>query len=94
MPNHLFACTKESAITIVGKTKVEIDRMLTVNVISRVDEPTDWCAPMAVTPKASRDVRICMNLTKLNQSIKREAHPLPSVDFTPGKLGGSKVSLR
>ena len=30
----------------------KIDRMLTMNVISRVDEPTDWCAPMVVTPKS------------------------------------------
>ena len=62
-----------------------------MNVISRVDEPTDWCTPMVVTPKASGQVRICMDLTKLNQSIKREVHPLASVDFTLGKLGGSKV---
>ena len=62
--------------------------MLTMNVISRVDQPTDWCV---VTPKASGEVRICMDLTKLNQSILREAHPLPSVDFTLGKLDGSKV---
>ena len=46
---------------------------------------------MVVTPKASGEVRICVNLTKLNQSILREAHPFPSVDFTLGKFGGSKV---
>ena len=78
-----------------GKTKAEIDRMLTKNVISRVDELTDWCAPIMVTPKASGEVRICVDLTKLNQSILREAQPpSPSVDFTPGKLGGSKVSSK
>ena len=62
-----------------------------MNVISRVDEPTDRCAPMVVTPKASGEVRICVDFTKLNQSILGQAHPLPSVDFTLGKLGGSKV---
>ena len=62
-----------------------------MNVIFRVDEPTDWCAPMVVTPKASGQVRICADLTKLNQTIKREAYPLASIDFTLGKLGGSKV---
>ena len=77
-------------LPLLGKTKAEIDRMLTMN-ISRVDEPTDWCAPTGVTPKASGEVRICVDLTKLNHSILREAHPLPSVDFTLGKLGSSKV---
>ena len=33
------------------KTKEELDRMLKAGVISIVDQPTDWCAPMVVTPK-------------------------------------------
>ena len=78
-------------LPLLGKTKAEIDRMLTMNVISRVDEPTDWCAPIVVTPKAIGEARICVDLTKLNQIFLMEAHPLPSVKFTLGKLGGSKV---
>ena len=62
-----------------------------MNVISRVDEPTDWCAPMVVILKTSGEVLICVDLTKLNQSIKKEAHSLSSVDCTLGRLGGSKV---
>ena len=81
-------------LPVLGKTKAEIFRVLTMNVISRVDEPTDWRAPMVVTPKAGGEVRICVDLTKLNQSILREAHPLPSFDFTLGKLGGSKVFFK
>ena len=52
---------------------------------------TEWFAPMTVVPKANGQVRICMDLTKLNANIKREFHPLPDVDFTLGKLGDAKV---
>lgn len=76
---------------LLDKTKKEIERMLEMGVISRVDQPTDWCAPMVVTPKPKGDVRICVDLTRLNQSVLREAYPLPSVDFTLGKLSKSKV---
>ena len=62
-------------LPLLGKTKAEIDRMITINVISRVDEKTDWCAPMVVIPKASGEVRICVDLTKLNQSIKEKHTP-------------------
>ena len=65
--------------------------MLEMGVIKRVDEPTVWCAPMVVVPKPSGEVRICVDLTKLNANIKREAHPLPSVDYTLGKIGNSKI---
>ena len=65
--------------------------MLEVGVIKRVDEPTDWCAPMVVVPKLSGKVRICVDMTKLNANIKREVHPLPSVDYALGKIGNSKI---
>ena len=65
--------------------------MLQMGVISRADEPTPWCSPMVVTPKPNGDVRICVDLTKLNQNICREAHPFPSVDFTLGKLAEAKI---
>ena len=59
--------------------------------IKKVDEPTDWCAPMVVVSKPSGEVRICVDLTKLNTNIERHVHPLPSVDYTLGKIGNSKI---
>ena len=47
---------------------------------------------MVVVPKPSGEVRICVDLTKLNANIKREVHPLPSVDYTLGKIGNSIFS--
>ncbi|KAL9967390.1 hypothetical protein ACROYT_G025604 [Oculina patagonica] len=73
------------------KTKEELDRMLETGVISRVDQPTDWCAPMVVTPKSNGKVRVCVDLSKLNEYVKRENHPLPAVDTTLGRLAGSRV---
>ena len=72
-------------------TKDEIEVMLQTRVISRANEPTPWCSPMMVTPKPNGDVRIRVDLTKLNQNIRWEAHPLPSVDFTLGKLAEAKL---
>ena len=38
-------------LPLYQKTKDELDRMLETGVISPVDQPTDWCAPIVVTPK-------------------------------------------
>ena len=65
--------------------------MLQSVVISKVNQPPPWCAPMAGKAKENGDVRICVDLTKLNKSMLREAYPLPSVDFTLGKLSRSKI---
>ena len=73
------------------KTKEELDRMLKAGVISIVDQPTDWCTSMVVTPKSNGEVRVCVDLSKLNEYTKRENHPLPAVDTTLGRLAGSRV---
>ena len=65
--------------------------MLKAGVISIVDQPTDWCAPMVVIPKSNGEVRVCVDLSKLNEYVKRENHPLPAVDTTLGRLAGSRV---
>ena len=46
---------------------------------------------MVIVPKPSGDVRICVDLTKLNENVLREVYPLPSVDYTLAKFGGSKI---
>ena len=59
--------------------------------ISKVSEPTPWCAGMVVVPKKSGSVRICVDLKPLNQSVLREVHPLPKVDETLAQLAGAKI---
>ena len=69
----------------------ELKRMEMLGVISKVDQPTEWCAGMVVVPKKNGKVRICVDLKYLNKSVLREVHPLPSVDETLAQLGGAKV---
>ena len=64
--------------------------MLQSRVISHVDQPTEWCAPMVVTPKPDGQDRVCADLTMLNEYVQGENQPLPSVDATLGKLPGTK----
>ena len=79
------------ALPLFPKVKAELERMEHLGVISRVDEPTEWCAPMVVVPKADNKVRICVDLTKLNENVQRERHILLSVEQTLGQLAGAQV---
>ena len=65
--------------------------MESMGIISKVDEPTPWCAGMVVVPKKSGAVRICVDLKPLNESVLREVHPLPKVDETLAQLTGANV---
>ena len=79
------------AIPLLEPVKKELQRMESMGVISKVQQPTEWCAGMVVVPKANGKVRICVDLTKLNESVQRERHPLPAVDQTLAQLAGAKV---
>ena len=79
------------SLPLMPKVKEELTRMEQQGVISKVEEPTAWCAPMVVVPKRTGKVRICTDLTELNKSVMREKHPLPSVEHTLGQLAGARI---
>ncbi|KAJ8375234.1 hypothetical protein SKAU_G00058140 [Synaphobranchus kaupii] len=78
-------------LPLLPKVKRELERMERIGVISRVEEPTDWCSGMVVVPKKTGDPRICVDLTRLNVSVRREKYILPSVEQTLGSLAGARI---
>ena len=62
---QLFALSTPRRVTLPlqPKVKSELQRMEQLGVISKVNEPTDWCAGMVVVPKQDGKVRICVDLT-------------------------------
>ena len=72
MLNHLPSEHLEELLYLMDKVKTELQRMEKMGVISRVSEPTDWCAGLVVVPKPDGRVRICVNPTKLNQNVRQE----------------------
>ena len=79
------------ALPLLPKVKEELDKLQDLGVIKPVTEPTDWCAPIVVVPKASGSVRICVDYTQLNKNVQREQYILPSVDEILGQLSGATV---
>ena len=79
------------AIPLLKSVRQELDRMEKSGVITKVNQLTEWCASMVVVPKANGRVRICVDLSKLNESVKRERHPLPVVHQTLAQLAGAKL---
>ena len=59
--------------------------MVQLGVISLVEEPTEWCAGMVNAQKANGSVRICVDLSRLNESVCRERHPLPVIRTRSGR---------
>ena len=68
IPHALF--TARHVPTSFGKKVCkELKRMETLEVISKMDVPTDWCAKMVVFPKKNGNICICIDLMPLNESV-------------------------
>lgn len=77
---------------MLQKVKDELVRMEQNGVIERVTQPREWCAPMVPVEKRNTNrARICVDLTKLNKSVKRERYILPTSDEITSKLSGATV---
>ena len=86
---HSIYTPRSVAIPLRSKVKEELHRMEAMGVISKISDPTPWCAGMVVVPKRSGAVRICVDLKPLNQNVLREVHPIPKVDETLAQLSGA-----
>ncbi|UYV66641.1 K02A2.6-like, partial [Cordylochernes scorpioides] len=89
---HAIYTPRRIPIPLLNKTKEQLDQMVEKGVIEKVEQPTDWCAPMVIVPKpSSNNLRICVDLTALNKFVKREHYPIPSVEYTLAQMGGAKL---
>ena len=64
------------------------------------DESTDWVSGLVVTPKPRnpKEIRVCGDYRQANNAIKRERHPIPTVEELMENMDGatrySKVDLK
>ena len=89
--SHSISVRTRVATPLMGKVQDELEKMERLGVIAKVHVPTDWCAGMVVVPKPNGTIRICVDLTKLNQSVCRERHPLPAVEQTLPQVAGAQI---
>ena len=73
------------------KVEKELERLERLDIIEKVDGPTDWVSPIVVAPRKNGDIRICVDMRKANEAIKRERHITPTIDYITSNLNGAKV---
>ena len=75
--------------------KEEIDKMLELGVITRVDTPTDWVNSIVLSETTNEKgeitkLRVCLDPRDLNKWIKREQHYTKAIDEVVTQLNDAK----
>jgi hypothetical protein len=94
VPNAVPYCVlspRRVPIPLVTTVKDELARMERAGVIRKITDPTEWCAPIVPVVKSNGNIRICVDLKKLNSSILRERYILPTLDDLLPNLKDAKI---
>ena len=73
------------------KVEMKINQLLEADIIEKVEEPSEWVSPIVVVPKSNEEVRVCVDMRRVNEAVMRERHPIPTVDETLQEMTQSKV---
>ena len=83
------ACRKVP-FPLQGKLKEELDKMEQMQVITKIDQPTDWVSSLCVVDKKNGKLRVCLDPRDLNRAIKRQHYKLPSRAEITAHFAGAK----
>ncbi|CAM1325938.1 Uncharacterised protein r2_g3487 [Pycnogonum litorale] len=71
---------RRAPIQLRQKIKAELDRMVKMDVIKAVQEPTDWVSSITYVRKQDGSLRICLDPKDLNLALKRGQHYTPTLE--------------
>ena len=77
-------------IALKEKVNNELRRMLKMNIIAPIEEPTDWVNSKVVVEKPNGKLRICIDPRNLNKAIKRPHNAIPTTEEILRKMEGAK----
>ncbi len=76
-------------LAIKENVRKELERLQKMEIIKPVDTPTDWISSIAVAMKPNGKVRLCIDPKPLNQALKRNEYPIPTIDDILHELQGA-----
>ena len=78
-------------VTLRPKIQQELNRMKKLDVIEKVEEPTDWVNSMVTIVKPNGNLRICIGPRDLNKAVKRDYYPMSTIDDIVTRMPNAKV---
>ena len=78
-------------VTLRPKVQQELKHMEELDVIEKVEEPTDWVNSMVTIVKPNGKLRICIDPQDLNKAVKRDYYPMSTIDEIVTRMPNAKI---
>lgn len=77
-------------LALLKQIDEKLDELLAQGIIEKVQDYSPWISPMVPVIKKNGELRLCIDMRRANAAIKREKHPLPTIDSLLSQLNGAK----
>lgn len=81
-------------IALQEKVEQRLKELLESDIIEPVNNPSAWVSPLVIVLKDNGEPRICVDMRRANAAIRRENHPIPTIEDALHKLAGARVFSR
>ena len=88
-PHAIASC--RVPVHLKKKVEKKLKEMTEMNIVEKVDKPTEWVSRMVTSLKKNGDIRVCIDPQALNKALKREMHPLPIIEDILPELSEAKI---
>lgn len=76
----------------------KLQQLEQLDVIEKAEGPTPWVSPIVVVHKNGGDIRICVDMRRVNEAVVHERYPIPTIDEILEDMTGaewfSKLDLK
>ena len=73
------------------KIKNKLDELESVDIIEKLNSPSQWVSPVVVVSKPNGEVRLCVDMRQAVCAVERERYPIPTIDEVLQDMNNSKV---
>lgn len=87
----VFQPLRRIPIPLEDAVNRKLDELLAKDIIEPKKGPATWVSPLVVAKKANGEIRLCVDLRRVNQAVIRERHPMPIIEDVLAKIGRGNV---
>ena len=62
------------------KIEKKLDELESMDILEKVNSPSQWVNPAVVVPKPNREVRLCVDTRQANCAVERERYSILTID--------------
>lgn len=87
----VFQPLRRIPIPLEHAVNQKLDELLSKDIIESKKGPATWVSPLVVAKKSNGEIRLCVDLRRVNQAVIRERHPMPIIEDVLAKIGRGNI---